>query len=222
MRAACRWLNLTASYDAIVTYDMSIVVSSHIHLPYSMIFAGCGSDVVSGDQYCSNLLIICAGFRWVGERLVQVRWMFTRGLLRHRSWQSASGRWPSHSISFIWTASSPRSVWHNITYSFNTNCQTTGVHGNKTIFRPSYVTFSKMCIFHQNLGWLPSFERIFLLFLYVEPFGYDSSPNECTVTFFCKIWGNFPIIKNKGIRRWIQSWDIQTTPYPELFAGSEI
>ena len=63
MRAACRWLNLTASYDAIVTYDMSIVVSSHIHLPYSMIFAGCGSDVVSGYQYCSNLLIICAGFR---------------------------------------------------------------------------------------------------------------------------------------------------------------
>ena len=32
---------------------------------------------------------------------------------------------------------------HNITYSFNQNCQTAGVHENKTIFRPSSIKVNK-------------------------------------------------------------------------------
>jgi len=37
-----------------------------------------------------------------------------------------------------------------------------------------------------------------LPFSYVQLFGYDNSPNECTVEFLAKIWSNFPISPKIG------------------------
>jgi len=41
-------------------------------------------------------------------------------------------------------------------------------------------------VFHQNVGDYPYLKKNIFPFLNVEPFGYDKTPNEDTVTFWTK------------------------------------
>ena len=54
-----------------------------------------------------------------------------------------------------------------------------------------------------------------------ELFSYDNSPNEDTVKFLAKFGAISPwhIDENRGMRRRIQSRDIEITPHPQLFAA---
>ena len=55
--------------------------------------------------------------------------------------------------------------------------------------------------FHQNVGRLSLFRKNIFPFSHAEPFGYNNSPNENTITFFSgKIWGNSPISPKIGGR----------------------
>jgi len=73
---------------------------------------------------------------------------------------------------------------------------------------------------------LSLFQKILLLFSHVELFGYDNSPNKCTVKVLAK-FGNFPISPKIGGRG--EESNNGVTPNPQLFiaysrpfAGSDI
>ena len=50
-------------------------------------------------------------------------------------------------------------------------------------------------IFHRNVSRrrLTVLQKNILGYFYVDPFGYVNAPDEGTVEFLGKIWGNFPI-----------------------------
>jgi len=96
--------------------------------------------------------------------------------------------------------SSVRSLWTRLNININNNS-----NNKPTIFFQRSVTRRPLqgrgCPWRQIVSaCLSVFRRNIFPFSRVEPFGYDNAPDEGTVTFYGKIWGNFPISPKTGGR----------------------